>query len=839
MTELVLGLEAVDRTQIERVGGKAAHLGELTRLDGVHVPPGFCMTTLACRRILAAAPELDDRLARLDHVDPADEPAVRELSAAVREAIETASVPDDVGAAITAALARLGDGTACAVRSSATAEDGPGASFAGQHDSFLDVTGAEAVLHHARLCIASLYTERAVAYRRRRDQRDASMAVVVQRMVAADAAGVLFTADPITSNRTVAVIESVAGLGDALVSGLVNADVHRVRGSKVVAAEFAGERPVLTEAQVLRLTELGRRIEAHLGSPQDIEWCRTGDRLEIVQSRPITTLFPIPATPEPGRRVFISVGHGQMMTEPIKPLGISMWQLTSAAPMREAGCRLFVDVTERLTSPQSRAALLDVIGRSDPLMRDALGTILESDDAAPAGAAGPAPAGGATEPPETDRALVAELMERTRASVAAAQHDLEARSGTDLLGALRSDIQEMRRILFDAQGRQVYMSAMEATWWLNEHIEAWLGERNVADTLTLSVDGNVTSEMGLALLDVADVIRPHPDVIAALQDARGDDGFLDRLTARDGGREAHDAIVTFLERYGMRCVGEIDITRPRWSERPSALVPLILGNIRNFAAGESARRFRQGFDAARAKEQDVLERIGALPGGAEKAAQVKQRIDRVRTFIGYREFPKYGMISRYLVYKRVLLEEAGRLVAASVLRDAEDIFFLSLDELEEVVRTQSADHGLISQRRAAFLAAGTLTPPRVITSEGDTAIGSYRRSDVPDGALAGLAVSAGTVEGRARVLLDMADADLGPDDILVTVATDPSWTPVFVAVKGLVTEVGGLMTHGAVIAREYGLPAVVGVEAATRRIRDGQRIRVHGTEGYVEILTEE
>jgi pyruvate,water dikinase len=379
------------------------------------------------------------------------------------------------------------------------------------------------------------------------------------------------------------------------------------------------------------------------------------------------------------------------------------------------------------------------------------------------------------------------------------------------------------------------MAAMEATWWLNEQLQAWLGEKNAADTLTQSVPHNVTSEMGLALLDVADVIRPHPNVVASLQHVE-DEGFLDELAKLAGGREARDAIRAYLDKYGMRCVGEIDITRPRWSERPTTLVPIILGNIKNFEPGAGQRRFEQGRQEAWKKEQELLERLRVLPDGERKAKEAKRMIDRVRTFIGYREYPKYGMVSRYFVYKQALLEEAERLVQAHVLREKEDIFYLTLQELHDVVRTNQVDEQLIRQREDAFRPYQALTPPRVLTSDGEVIAGAYRRDDLPAGALVGLPVSAGTIEGRARVILDMAEADLEAGDILVTAYTDPSWTPLFVAIKGLVTEVGGLMTHGAVIAREYGLPAVVGVEHATQLIRDGQRIRVHGTDGYVEIL---
>ncbi len=691
------------------------------------------------------------------------------------------------------------------------------------------------------------------------------MAVVVQQMVFPQAAGVLFTADPVTSNRKVTSVEASFGLGEALVSGRVNADVYKVRDGDIVAkavatkqraihASPAGgtqeqpiepalqEQPALTDAQVVQLAQLGRRIEAHFGCPQDIEWCLVDDVFHVVQSRPITTLFPIPATDDRANHVYVSVGHQQMMTDPMKPLGLSLWQLTTPRPMSEAGGRLFVDVTQGLASPASRAGLLEVLGKSDPLIRDALQTILERGDfipSVPNERPGAAPAGGAPAPIQTDPAIVSELIGRAEASIAALKRDLRTKSGPALLDFILTDIQELKRILFDPRSHQVVMAGMEATWWLNDKLHAWLGEKNAADTLTQSVPHNVTSEMGLALLEVADVIRPHPDVVALLQhveDGGEDEGFLDELATLEGGREAQDAIRAYLDKYGMRCVGEIDITKPRWSERPSALVPMILGNIKNFAPGAGERRFEQGRQEAWEKEQELLERLRALPDGERKATEAKRMIDWVRCFIGYREYPKYAMVSRYFVYKQALLEEAERLVQAYALREKEDIFYLTFQELHDVVRTNQVDDQLIRQRKDAYRSYQALTPPRVITSDGEVIAGTYRRDDVPAGALVGLPVSAGTVEGRARVILDMAEADLEPGDILVTAYTDPSWTAVFVAIEGLVTEVGGLMTHGAVIAREYGLPAVVGVEHATRLIRDGQRIRVHGTDGYVEIL---
>jgi pyruvate,water dikinase len=336
---------------------------------------------------------------------------------------------------------------------------------------------------------------------------------------------------------------------------------------------------------------------------------------------------------------------------------------------------------------------------------------------------------------------------------------------------------------------------------------------------------------------VADVIRPHPAVVAFLQSVDvDDDDFLDELERLDGGSEARQALGDYLDAYGMRCIGEIDITRPRWAEQPTALMPLLVADIESFEPGAARRRVEQGRHEAATKEREVLERLRSLPDGGRLADETKQHIDRVRAFIGYREYPKYGMVSRYFVYKQALLAEAERLVQAGMLAAPDDIFHLHFDELHEVARTHRLDRRLVDRRREEFRAHEKLTPPRVLTSDGEAVTGSYHRDDVPAGAFIGMPVSAGTVEGRARVILDIADADVEAGDILVTVHTDPSWSPLFVAISALVTEVGGLMTHGAVVAREYGLPAVVGVEHATRLIQDGQRIRVNGSNGLVEVL---
>src|SRR5699024_2329450 len=284
------------------------------------------------------------------------------------------------------------------------------------------------------------------------------------------------------------------------------------------------------------------------------------------------------------------------------------------------------------------------------------------------------------------------------------------------------------------------------------------------------------------------------------------------------------------------CSGEIDITKSRWLEKPDILISMILNNIKNFESNASKRIFEKGQLDALKKEQELLNRVKALPNGEQKAGKTQQMINLIRNFSGYREFPKYVMINHYFIYKQALLKEAKPLVQANVIQKEEDIYYLTFEELHETVTTHQLDYQIISERKNVYRLYEKLNPPRVIMSDGEIMTGEYKRGNLPENAIAGLAVSSGDIEGRARVILNIEDADLEDGDILVTPFTDPSWTPLFVSIKGLVTEVGGLMTHGAVIAREYGLPAVVGVENAKNVIKDGQRRRVNGTEGYIEIL---
>ncbi len=870
MSSFVLCFQDIDKTKLKVVGGKGVNLGELSRIEGIHVPDGFCISTEAFKRIIGETSSINELLEQLSLLKVEERRKIGELSGEIRSFIEGIAIPQDINQDIAQLLSRLDEKNAYAVRSSATAEDLPTASFAGQQDTYLNIISKEAIYQHISKCWASLFTERAVIYRLQNgfDHRKVHLSVVVQKMVFPQVAGILFTADPVTSNRKVLSIDASFGLGEAMVRGIVNADIYKVCNGKVIDKKISTKklaiyalkdggtkeqeieqhrqnRQALTDEQILQLERIGRKIEEHFGYPQDIEWCLVDDTFYIVQSRPITTLYPIPEANDRENHVYVSVGHQQMMTDPIKPLGLSLFQLTAARPMYKAGGRLFVDVTQQLASPVSREILLNVMGH-DPLIKDALMTIIERGDfieflpddkqeQSSGNRNNSVPPADFQTQIENDPTIVSDLIKSSQTSIEELKYNIQTKSGSDLFDFILEDIQKLKKSLFDPQSFGVIMTAMNASSWLNQKMKEWLDEKNVADTLSQSAPNNITSEMGLELLDVADVIRPYSEVIDYLQYVK-DDSFLDELVKFNGGKETQNAIYAYLNKYGMRCAGEIDITKTRWSEKPTTLVPMILSNIKNFEPNASNRKFEQGRQSALKKEQELLDRLKQLPDGEQKSEETKRMIGHYRNFIGYREYPKYGIVNRYFVYKQALLKEAEQLVRANVIHEKEDIYYLTFEELREVVRTNKLDYQIISKRKDEYKLYEKLTPPRVITSDGEIIAGRYKRENLPAEAIIGLPVSSGVIEGRARVILNMEDADLKDGDILVTSFTDPSWTPLFVSIKGLVTEVGGLMTHGAVIAREYGLPAVVGVENATKLIDNGQRIRVNGTEGYIEIL---
>ncbi len=774
---VTVALNEIARDQTALAGGKAANLGELFRVHDIAVPQGICITTQAFDAVVANDAKIAEAIDRLRDANAGEAGADGQLCSHIRLLFRQTELPFGLEHSLALMLADAGAETKWAVRSSATAEDMPEASFAGQHDSQLNVSGLGGVIDAIRDCWASLFTQRAFKYRQRNglNEADVKMAVIVQRMVPAEASGVMFTADPVSGDRTIVAIEAVAGTGEALASGAVVPQSIKFRTDEIIEIGEPAQR-VLHEKEARVLAVIGRRIEAHLGSPQDIEWCLADGVFQIVQSRPITTLFPVPVRTDGRKHVYLSVGHQQMMTDAMTPLGLSIWQMLAARPMFEAGGRMFVDITDQLLSPSSRKALMQGLGR-DPLISSVIRMLLARNflglrpDAEPEAAAARQDSAEPTE--EHDPGVVAELIESSRRATEVAAQALSSLSGSALFDFLENDIAALKQQLRDPKSTKALMAGINASWWLNDHLSQWLGEAGMTDALSQSVDHNITSQMGLDLLDLADAIRPHAAAIATMREM-GMDASLDLLLSVAGGPEALAAINRYLSKYGMRCAGEIDMGRTRWREQPGLLIPIILGNIERFEPGEAKRRFDAGLARARAAEENVLTRLRSLPDGRAKVEETKKAIDRLRSFIGYREYPKYGWVCRLDLYKQAMLREAQGLAGKGAINTPDDIFFLRFDELLDVVRTQEADMALVHSRRVEFEAFKKLNSPRVLTSDGEALFGSYERGDLPPNAIPGLAVSAGCVEGRARVLKDLIAARLEPGDILVTRYTDPS-----------------------------------------------------------------
>ena len=497
MSSLVLGFQEMEKTQLLLVGGKGLNLGELSKIQGIQVPEGFCVTTVGYQKAIEQNETFHALLDQLTMLKVEDRDQIGEISRKIRQIIMEVEIPSDVVKAVAHYLSQFGEEHAYAVRSSATAEDLPHASFAGQQDTYLNIIGKEAILQHISKCWASLFTDRAVIYRMQNgfDHSQVYLSVVVQRMVFPQASGILFTADPITSNRKVLSIDASFGLGEALVSGLVSADCYKVQEGEIVDKKIATKKlaiyglkeggtetqqidpeqqktQTLTDEQILQLARIGRKIEAYFGCPQDIEWCLVDDTFYIVQSRPITTLYPIPEANDQENHVYVSVGHQQMMTDPLKPLGLSFFQLTSSGPMRKAGGRLFVDVTHMLASPDSRKMLLDAMGKHDPLIKDALMTIIERGDfikslpndkkEQSSGKSNKSVSSADSQAQiENDPTIVSDLIKSSQTSIEELKQNIQTKSGSDLFDFILEDIQELKKILFDPQSLAVIYGCYE------------------------------------------------------------------------------------------------------------------------------------------------------------------------------------------------------------------------------------------------------------------------------------------------------------------------------------------------------------------------------------------
>nr|WP_092074399.1 rifamycin-inactivating phosphotransferase [Dendrosporobacter quercicolus]NSL49907.1 phosphoenolpyruvate synthase [Dendrosporobacter quercicolus DSM 1736]SDM93424.1 pyruvate, water dikinase [Dendrosporobacter quercicolus] len=872
MPTFTLCFTEISKQDLPLVGGKGANLGEISKISTIKVPLGFCVTTEAYQYFVTASPVLAGFLDQLNNLAAENSDTVQLLGQRIRQHMESLPVPDDIRRQINQTWQETGEDYAYAVRSSATAEDLPGASFAGQQDTYLNIQGIDAIVEHVRKCWASLFSDRAIVYRARNgfDHKKVLLAVVVQQMIFPEVSGIMFTADPVNGNRKVVSIDAGFGLGEALVSGMVTADLYKVKENKILtkqigdkkiavyAAPAGGTREqslpdemprcqALTDDQVLTLAAIGKHIERHFAAPQDIEWCFADGIFYVVQSRPITTLYPLPEIADNGFHVFSSFGHQQMMTDPMKPLGLSLFQFSGPYEhmLVTAGGRLFGDITRSCYPQKKQTGLASM----DALMGSAVEEIKKRHDLValfqPEGQPrmSLAQLKKLAEPAMrivqnmafNDASSSSHLYGWAEKKIAETQQTLRRLSGADRIRFINKDKTEMLTWVLHGKMMGPFMAGMISFKLIDRLSKRWLGDSKETEDLGKSPPRNNTSEMGLALGDLADIIRQYPAVIAYLHQS-GDNTLLTGLETVEGGRIVKPVFEEFLRQYGLRCTGEIDITRPRWREKPGQLIPAILSHIQSVQPGEHRRKFAEGEKRAEEAAKILSTRLKKITGGAIKAKIMAKLTKTYRGLAGFREYPKYFIVSHFDLYKKAIMEEAEKLVYQGVLKQTEDVYYLSLTELEQVIRSAHADQQLIADRKEKYQEYEKLTPPRVMTSEGEIIYGSYGQQDAPPGALPGIPVSAGVVEGRARIILKPEQAKLDKGDILVATFTDPGWTPFFVSASGVVTEVGGLMTHGAIVAREYGIPAVVGVQQATSLIQDGQKIRVNGTKGYIELL---
>ncbi|NLI11212.1 MAG: phosphoenolpyruvate synthase, partial [Peptococcaceae bacterium] len=834
---------------------------------------------------IAASHEIDELLDLLDRLQPDQLDEISKLGQRVRDHLLSITIPETIKSAIIEGWQKSGEDREYAVRSSATAEDLPTASFAGQQETYLNVKGADQLLQAVRKCWASLFTDRSIVYRAQNgfDHRSVFLSVVVQQMVFPEVSGIMFTADPVTGNRRIVSIDASFGLGEALVSGIVSADLYQVKAGGIIKKQIAKKEiaiyarpeggtdkvkltgdqrttPSLSNEQAVRLAGMGRSIEEHFGSPQDIEWCLADGEIFILQSRPITTLYPVPPVTDDKIHLFLSFGHVQMMTEVIKPLGISVLRtflpLGKSSPLGEsdllveAGGRLYSDaITRLLEYPQLRKRLPEILLNLDELFSRAVRDFMDREEFRTAG--------------RPNRRIKFSLVRKAFPTALAILKNILYRENDQAIDMMNRFITEKvgenRKLLQEVSGPEritriqemlnsiltmtivkvaQYLPTALITYKLIENLSRkWLGDTAELGSISKSPPGNVTTEMGLALGDVADEVRNHPAVIEYLEHAN-DETFLEDLKTVPGGKDVLPAFLNFFNRYGMRGTGEIDLTRPRWREVPTQLVPAILSHIKGVRPGQHRLDFLAGKKEAELAAGRLLDRLREKPLGFFKARIMRRLIKVHRSLIGIREHPKYFIILNFDLIKQVILQEAAELAMDGILKHPEDVFWLSLREIKEVLESRRLDRDLIIRRKEKFQRDEKLTPHRAITSEGEI-ITAKPGAHVPPGALAGSPVSAGKAEGRARVILKLEEAKMDKGDILVAPYTDPGWTPLFPLAAGLVTEVGGLMTHGAVVAREYGIPAVVGLENATRKIQDGQKIRVDGTQGFVEIMEQD
>ncbi|SHE93386.1 phosphoenolpyruvate synthase [Seinonella peptonophila] len=869
---------------VEIVGGKGANLGEMTRA-GFPIPSGFCLTTEAYRLFSNQSPNLLHWLEQLDQLKPEEQAEIEQWGKKIRTHLRQLTLQTELIAEIRAAFNRLGQDQFYAVRSSATAEDLPTASFAGQQDTYLNVRGERALIEAIQNCFISLFTDRAITYRSKQhfSHQSVSLSVVVQEMVLPEVSGILFTADPVSGDREVVSIDASYGLGEALVSGWVSPDLYQIRRGQVIKEQIAEKKiailplesggterielpkrkqkaPALHKDEILSLATLGKQIEQHYGQPQDIEWAIAKGKIYILQARPITSLYPLPKPTPADLHLYFSFGHLQMMTEALKPLALSLFRtcfpfgkrhvFEESQLMVEAGSRLFVDLTTLLKTSVGKRVVPRVLRQViDSQLQNAVEQFIAKEEFQ-AHASKKANEmfttmlwvfwyplrRGLTNflfgKPERFHQKIEKVLAKLDSETAQV---IEQTEGSEQLRMVQ--IQSGKMLLNIIKNAVAFViPGLMAMFVLKNLLRKWLDREDSISILNKSLEGNVTSEMGLALGDVAEKARSHHQLIQYLQQAHDQPNFLEQLDSIEGSADFKQAFASFLNQYGVRCPGEIDISRPRWQEEPGQLFSSILSHLKR-EPGEHRKQFDLGKQTAIAETEYLLQEVRKQRGGWWKRWVLQRLIRLFRYGMALREHHKYYMMRIFSTFRRSILDTAQQLVDQGLLKEVTDVYYLRLDELVKL--RAGADETeyfrLIEQRKDKFRQDIKRKAPRTFTSRGEVITGQLQNQrDLADGVWVGNPVSSGVVEGIARVVLTPNQAELEKEEILVAPFTDPGWTPLFLSAKGLVLEVGGMMTHGAVVAREYGIPAVVGVENATETIQTGDRIRVDGTQGIVE-----
>src|SRR5215212_1767417 len=847
---LILPFNEIDKSALAVAGGKAANLGELV-MAGFPVPDGFCITT-AAYDLVAADAGLEPTLAALAGTQPKDTARLAELATEARSHLSDASVPDVLTRAIAEAYGELGDGEPVAVRSSATAEDLPQASFAGQQDTYLNVIGVEHGLDAVRRCWASLWTDRAVSYRATNgiNPHSVRLAVVVQRMVDASVAGVLFTANPVTGKRRQAVIDANPGLGEALVSGMVNPDhfvantatgeiVERRLGDKrvtIMAGSDSGterveltsgeDRASLSDGQVRALAKLGARVEEHYdGTPQDTEWAIDNDgEVWLLQARPITTLFPLPEgapTNEDDLRVYFSFSVAQGVYRPLTPMGIQAFRLITSAlatlagrPPRnpyegaafftESAGRIFADITPVLRSAQGRrlftGAMQHMEARTVPIVRHLVNDprlatvptpwspVLRAVLSVFVRGRIPLHAVGALASPGKASARAARVVARLRTS-----GDVSPDAGT------AERLTAAERLLLGAPPEilphvpPVFAAGLAA----NALAGKLLGDLATDDERRVAMRAlphNPTTEMDLALWALAREARADPE-IARMLDETPPEHLAEDYRGGALPPKLQMSLADFLRLYGHRGVAEIDLGLSRWSEDPTYIMGVLANYLR--LDDPQAAPDVQFLRATREAEAMVEELTRRAAGkGRLRGTLVRFLLGRARELSGLREMPKFCIVLLMARARELLWAVGTELAESGLLERAGDIFFLSVPEAWAALAGENL-RPVVRDRRAVYeQEISRRHVPRLLLSDG-TEPAAAAQAAAAEGVLRGTPASGGVVTHKARVILDPAGASLEPGEILVAPSTDPGWTPLFLTAGGLVMEMGGPMAHGA------------------------------------------